>query len=342
VEPKVSMSWYIVAIAAGLLILSLGGHPLTGVWTAVAVAALTALLNAIYLVQRRASRRMPAEFLERRKGQFIPAHRRTLDRWATGQWLALAIVGAGGSAAIDAARWQPFAHIGMVYTVLAVGWVVLWAGVYLSSALDWYLVMPKVAGISCPGPCERPGKQRWAGVTGLWAFHRGFARLLVPFVLIGCPTVIGALTGSSGGRAIAFAIAAAFALYLAEFELQGKAALSYGLNARRYIGDTVWLVHESEDSVTRVPTYLADVSAEGGKFKYLQENGEYVGDPFDSKHDDDGEPIQLKALNNRRRVHGASAPCAHECTGVNWYCWRNALAHSQTTAGEEPRARDPK
>jgi Na+/H+ antiporter NhaD/arsenite permease-like protein len=88
--------------------------------------------------------------------------------------------------------------------VLAIGWIVLWSGVYLSALVDWHLIMRKVSGISCPRSCERPGKQRWAGITALWCFHRGVARLLVPAVLIGCPTVIGALSESSGGRAICF------------------------------------------------------------------------------------------------------------------------------------------
>ncbi|MHB8532543.1 MAG: hypothetical protein ACYDC2_07470 [Solirubrobacteraceae bacterium] len=333
------MSWFVVALVIGLLLVSLGGHPLAGLWTGVGVAALAALLNAIYLVQRRAAAKMPPEFLERREGRLVPPHRLALDRWAAGQWLAIAVIGAGGSAVVEAAGWRPFAHVGMVFTVITVGFVVLWTGIYLSSTVDWYLVMPKVAGISCPGPCERPGHQRWAGITALWCFHRGFARLLVPFVLIGCPTAIGALTGSGGGRAVAFALAAALALYMAEIELEGKAALSYGLNPWRHIGDAVWLVKENEDSVRRVPAYLMDLSAEGGKFKYLNESGAYVGDPFDAKHDDDGRAIGLKALGERPRMRDARPPCAHRCTGVNWYCWRNELAHSQTTTGGDGRPR---
>jgi fumarate reductase subunit C len=335
-EPKVSMSWFIVALVLGLLALSLGGHSLAGFWVALAVAALAALQHAIYLVQRRAAARMPAEFRSRRGKRLVPAHRSKLDRWAAGQWSALAVLAGGGSAVVHSQAWRPFAQVGMVFTVLVVGWVVLWAGVYLSATVDWYLIMPKVSGISCPGPCERPGKQRWAGVTGLWAFHRGFARLLVPFVLIGSATVIGALTHSAAGRAIAFAIAATLALYLAQFELEGKAAMDYGLNARRYIGDRVWLVRESETGVARVPAYLLDISAEGGKFKYLDKDGAYVGEPFETKHDDDGDPISLDALNKRWRMPDSRAPCADRCTGVNWYCWRNPLAHSQTTsAGDE-------
>jgi hypothetical protein len=340
-EPKFSMSWFVFALVTGLLVLSLGGHPLAGVWTGVGVAVLVAALNGTYLVQRHAARQMPAKFLQRRPLEIVPRHRQTLDRWAVGQWVLLGLLGAGGSELVRAMSWHPLAHVGLVFTVLTVGWVVLWAGVYLSSAVDWFLIMPKVAGISCPAPCERPGHQRWAGITALWCFHRGFARLLAPFVLIGCPTVIGALTSSAGGRAIAFALAATFALYLAEFELQGKAALSYGLNPRRYIGDALWLVRETEDSVVRVPAYLVDISAEGGKFKYLDTSGTYRGKPFDAKHDDDGDFVTLSALNRRWRLRDAVAPCADGCTGVNWYCWRNPLAHSQTTTGGDDKGQVP-
>jgi hypothetical protein len=334
------MTWYVVAEILGLLLLALSGHGVAASWIGLGTAALAAFMNATYLLQRRARKHMPAPFRDRRPDGLIPVHRRALDRWALGQWLAIAGLGAAGSAVIEQVGAHPFKTVGLVFNVLTVGWIVLWSGVYLSALIDWYLIMPKVSGISCPGPCERPGKQRWAGITALWCFHRGFARLLVPAVLIGCPTVIGALSKSSGGRAICFSIGATFALYLAEFEIQGKAALTYGLNPRRQIGDTLWLIRESPDSVRRQAAVLIDVSAEGGKFKYVQEDGSFPGGEFAEKHDDDGRPLTLPELNERPRVEHAAPPCADRCTGVNWYCWRNPLAHSQTTGGGEEIKRD--
>jgi hypothetical protein len=59
-------------------------------------------------------------------------------------------------------------------------------------------------------------------------------------------------------------IGATLALYLAEFEIQEKAALTYGLNPRRQIGDILWPIREDVDSVSRQPAVLIDVSAEGG------------------------------------------------------------------------------
>jgi hypothetical protein len=243
------------------------------------------------------------------------------------------VLGAGGAELLRRTGWQPFDHVGLVFDVLTIGWVVLWSGVYLSSLVDWFLVLPKISGVSCPAPCERPGQQRWAGITALWCFHRGFARLLVPAVLIGCPTVIAALTKNGAGQAIGFSIAGVLSVYLAEFELQGKAALNYGLNPRRYIGDTLWLVRESSDSVSRRPAYLVDISAEGGKFKWVDDEGRYRGREFGRKHDDDGPPVALPALNDRPPVEEGVAPCGKRCTGINWYCWRNPLAHSQTASG---------
>jgi hypothetical protein len=335
-EPKVSMTWFMVADLVGVVLLGLGGHPVAGGWVAAGLVVVAAFLHTIYLVQRKAAKHMPETFRSRRPEGLIPDHRRRLDRWVLSQWLAIAVIGIGGSELLLHAGWEPFHRVGLVFNVLVIGWIVLWSGIYLSALVDWFLVLPKVSGVSCPAPCERPGKQRWAGITALWCFHRGFARLLVPAVLIGCPTVIGAVTASSGGRAIAFSIGAVFALYLAEFELQGKAALSYGLNPRRYVGDTVWLIRETADSVYRQPAYLLDVSAEGGKFKYVDDGGHYLGDEFDEKDDEDGEPLTLSALNTRARVDDAVAPCGERCTGVNWYCWRNPLAYSQTaSAGDE-------
>ncbi len=330
------MTWFAVAEVFGLLLLALGGHPGAAFWAGVGVAAVSAFLHAVYLVQRRAAKRMPEQFKARRPEGLVPAHRRRLDHWVLGQWTAIALLGAGGAQLLDAVSATPFHDVGLVFDVLTIGWVVLWSGIYLSSLVDWFLVLPKISGVSCPAPCERPGKQRWAGVTGLWCFHRGAARLLVPLVLIGSPTVIGAVASSSAGQAISFVIAATLSVFLIEFESQGKAALNYGLNGRRYVGDTLWLVREALDSVSHTPAFLLDVSAEGAKFKYVDRTGRYVGDEFEQKHDDDAEPITLNALNSRPRVDDAAAPCGERCTGINWYCWRNPLAHSQTSsAGDD-------
>lgn len=332
-EPKVSMSWFMVADLIGVVLLGLGGHAVAGGWIAAGLVAVAAFLHAIYLFQRRAAKRMPETFRSRRPPGLVPEHRRVLDRWVLSQWLAAAVVGIGGSELLLRSGWDPFHSVGFVFTVLDVGWIVLWSGIYVSALVDWFLVLPKISGISCPAPCERPGNQRWAGITALWCFHRGFARLLVPAVLVGCPTVIGALTSSSAGRAIAFSIGAVLAVYLADFEIQGKEALGYGLNPWRHIGDTVWIVWESIDDVRRRPAFLVDVAAEGAKFKYVDESGLYAGEPFHEKHDDEGRPVALTVLNERRRVEGAKAPCGAACTGINWYCWANPLAHSQTTTG---------
>lgn len=167
---------------------------------------------------------------------------------------------------------------------------------------------------------------------------------LVPAALLGCPAAIGAVTHSSAGRAIAFAIAAVLSIALAELELQGKAAITFALNSRRHVGDIVWLVRESGDRVEHQPAYLMDVSAEGAKFKYVDRQGHYRyrdddgierdGRPFDEKHDDDGRPITLAELNERRRLRDADSPCKNRCSGINWYCWANPLAFSQTAVGE--------
>jgi hypothetical protein len=321
------MTWFAIALTAGLLLLALGGGATAAAWTGLALIGTASFLHVTYLAQRRAAKRMPAVFKERRP-ILVPPHRRQLDRWVAGQWTGIGMIGAGGALTLRAAEVAPF-------DVLVIGWIVLWSSVYVSSLIDWYLIMPKVAGISCPGPCERSGQQRWAGVTGLWCFHRGAARLGVPLALIGCPTIIGALTTSPTGQAVAFAIAAALAVYLLDFEVQGKAALNYGLNGRRHVGDVLWLVRESAAEVTRTPAFLVDVSAEGGKFKYVDERGCFDGEPFERKHDDD-ESVTLDRLTKRPLVNDALAPCAGGCTGINWYCWNNPLAHSQTTnAGDD-------
>lgn len=334
-EPKVAMSWFTVAEVVGLILLGLGGWGIAGMWVGVGISVSCVFLHALYRFQRRGAARMPEKFSARRT-KVVPKHRVDLDKWVVGQWVTIGFVGGGGAALLEAADAQPFHDVGLAFEVLVIGWVVLWSGIYVSSAIDWYLVMPKVSGISCPGPCERPGEQRWAGITGLWSFHRGVARLLVPGVLIGCPTVIAAITSSGAAQSICFALAAIFLVYLVDFEVQGKAALNFGLNPKRYVGDVLWLVRESPDSVARLPAYLVDVAGEGAKFKHLDAEGRYTEPKFKRKHDDEGRPIALPDLQDRHYVDHARPPCEQECTGVNWYCWNNPLAHSQTTtAGDD-------
>jgi hypothetical protein len=334
-EPKVALSWFAAAEIAGLLVLGLGGWGIAGMWVGLGVAASCGFLHAVYLIQRRGAHRMAKTFRDRRT-EPVPEHRTRLDKWVVGQWITIGVAGGGGAGLLEGAGITPFETGGVAFEVIVIGWVVLWSSVYVSSAIDWYLVLPKVSGISCPGPCERPGKQRWAGITGLWSFHRGIARLVVPGVFIGCPTVIGAISGEGGVQSLCFALAAVFLVYLVDFEVQGKAALNFGLNSKRYVGDVLWLVRESPDSVQRLPAYLVDVAGEGAKFKHLDADGRYREPPFHRKHDDEGRPIALPELQHRHYVDHARPPCEHECTGVNWYCWNNPLAYSQTTnAGDD-------
>lgn len=178
------MSWFAAAEVVGLILLGLGGWGIAGMWVGVGVAASSALLHGLYRFQRRGSARMPEKFRARRTND-VPRHRTHLDGWVVCQWVTIGVLGGGGAALLEAADIRPFHDVGMAFEVLLIGWVVLWSGIYVSSAIDWYLVLPKVSGISCPGPCERSGEQRWAGITGLWSFHRGIARLLVPGVFIG-------------------------------------------------------------------------------------------------------------------------------------------------------------
>jgi hypothetical protein len=331
VEPRVSMTGYTIAIVAGLILLALGGYASAGLWSGLGIGAVAGLLHLTYLIQRRAARRMPEEYAERRGGRLVPEHRRRLDRWVLGQWVAVVIAGAGIAEILRRADVAPFDDVGLVLEVLVIGWTVLWTGVYLSALVDWFVVLPKLSGIACPAPCERPGRQRWAGVTAIWCFHRGAARLLVPAVMIGCPTVIGAITDVPAGQAISFAIAGVLAVSLAHLEVEGKDALTYGLNPTWHVGDTLWLIEETTDSVARRPAFLLDIAAEGGKFKYLDASGHYTRARFKDKHD--GDTVTLKELGHRKLLEDAPAPCGDSCTGVNWYCWNNPLAHSQTTSG---------
>jgi hypothetical protein len=135
-EPKVSMSWFAVAQVLGLVVLGLGGWGPAGMWVGVGVLVTCVFLNALYLVQRRASGNMPPHFRKRRP-EVVPRHRSQLDRCVALQWLAAALLGGGGAVLLDGLRATPMHHLGIAFEVLVIGWVVLWVGIYVSSAVEW-------------------------------------------------------------------------------------------------------------------------------------------------------------------------------------------------------------
>jgi hypothetical protein len=221
-------------------------------------------------------------------------------------------------------------HVGRFLSALPVATVAGALGIYLSAAVDWYLVVPRLSGILGAAPCQRPGGDNWANVTKLWFFHRAAATLLVILCLAGLFGYMGATAPPEHGGEQAAWFAAAFVSAGLYYRFQAGAFLGlwYGLNPPRHVGDIVSLADGRK-------AYLVDVSVQGASYMRLEADERYVGPRFPHKKDG---LIGLDRLDELERVRAPRPICTPSteecssdgggwCTGVNWYCRCNPRAH---------------
>jgi hypothetical protein len=331
-EPRVSLSAYVAGLSACLVLLSLIGFEEASFGVSLGVVLYGLVLCATYLWQRRALSRMDTEYRDRRDFRHAPPHRVLLDKIVLGQIMTVALFGALGAWLLPALFDEPLHSLGYAFDVPIIAITVITAGLYCSALVDWYLILPKISGISSLAPCELAGRQRWVNVTGLWLFHRGFLRVLIPICVAGTFAVIALLSDNTVIRGANLVVGGLVLARFRDAEAQGLDALAVCWNSRRNVGDVLNIVRESGNDVELAPGYMLDVSAEGAKFKFMEPDGSYRGGYFVDKHDDDAEPVAVKKLNGRKPSAGTPAPCVDQCVGINWYCHKNPLAYSQSTS----------
>jgi hypothetical protein len=318
-EPRHSMTGYAIVVAIGLVLLAGAGLADVAMSVAVGLFLVGAAFDGGYrLLVRRSA---PA-------GRRIPNHRRRLDVWVRAQWIGASLAGLAAALLSSAAGAEPLEHAGRLVDTLLVGLVTASIGIFLSSLVDWYLILPRVSGIAGPAPCEKPGQERWRYVTCIWYFHRALATAIVYGVAVGIPAFMGSTTSGNESGAwfgVATGIAAVAGVFLRESFRAGW----HAFNPPVHVGD---LIHarvedDSDDDVAERwrRAYVVDVSLQGAKCKLLAD-GRYAGERFASKHD---AMVSNETLPRRKVAAGAATPlCTGEsCCGVNWYCRRNPAAH---------------
>jgi hypothetical protein len=318
-EPKHSMSAYAVASVIALTLLSLMGLTRTAMWTSLGLLAAAAALAA-------ESARLLTN--GRRLERVSPPHRQRLDRLVLGQWIGAGLGGLAVGLACAHFDLKPLDNCSSLVGALIIGALVGVLGVFLSSLVDWYVILPKVSGLAGPAPCEKSEGEMWKYTTCFWFFHRAMATALVYLVLVGIPTYMGNI--SSGSALVAWAVVATLIALVAGYFCRGMfLAFWFAFNPPLLVGDNVLVnVAEEGDWDVRLKqhrAYVVDLSLQGAKYKILDE-GRYVRGRFLSK--DDGQiPIQLLGAAKAPRT-SKPAPCAGACSGVNWYCRHNPEAHS--------------
>jgi len=319
VEPKYSMSAYAGVTVIALTLLSLMGLSEAAAWTATGLLVASGALAA-------EGHRLLAN--GRRVKRYAPDHRQKLDRLVRLQWIGAGFTGLAVALACAHYGIAPLADSSAFVSALIVGVVVGVLGVFLSSLVDWYVILPKVSGLSGPAPCEKSEGEMWKYTTCFWFFHRAMATALVYLVVVGIPTYMGDI--SSGTALVAWAVIATIIAVVAGYFFRGMfLAFWFAFNPPLLAGDTVFAVvpqeGDGDTNLRRQRAYVVDVSLQGAKYKILDE-GRYLGGRFVAKADGQ---IPIQRLEDAKAPKTTNpAPCAGGCSGVNWYCRHNPEAHS--------------
>lgn len=313
------MSVYAVVVTTALTLLALLDAAAAAMWTAVGLFAIAALLFGEFLRLRRHGRA---------DGRPSVPHRLTLDRLVLIQWLGSSVTAFVLSSVLSSLDVAPIESAGRLVHALIVGVVIGSLGVFISSLVDWYVILPKVSGFAGPAPCECAGGTRWKYTTCDWYFHRAAATAIVYVVVTGIPAYMaGTSTGSASltWTLIAAGIAAVGGYFFRGMFLAGW----YAFRPPILVGDQIYVevAGEGEGDVTmhRHRAYVVDVSLQGVGYKIL-DNGQYVRGRFVDKHDGNVPNHKLPGLKAPTSTKPL-CPQGH-CSGVNWYCRHNPDAYS--------------
>lgn len=318
-EPKRSMSAFAAVAAASLALLALAGFATAAVWASIGLLLVALALRAEYARLKACGRRLD---------RGVPSHRKPLDRIVVLQWTGASAAGALSGVLFSKLDVAPLADAGDLVSALVVGLVVGSLGVYASSLVDWYAILPKVSGISGPAPCECAGRGRWKYTTEVWYFHRALATALVYLVATGIPAYVGGR--STDSALVAWSVVAGVIAVVGGYFLRGMFLAGwYAFSAPVMVGDQIYVdVPDEGDgdvALRRRRAYVLDVSIQGAKYKVLRD-GRYVGGRFSDK--DDGNVPNHKLAGAKAPMDGAPPLCPNgRCSGVNWYCRRNPAAH---------------
>lgn len=251
VTPRPFVAIHAGLAAALLSALSLIGHLTLAALLAGVIGIAGASLAIAYLWALRHSGR-----------QLRSRRRRDLDRFVACLWLAAATLPLLTVAGVVVFQSEPlggplFVHVSLVAVAVAS------TGLFISSLVDWYWILPRLTGIVRPAPWESAGDPAWRRLTALWLFHRSIALLIITFALVAVPTYM-ASTASGHDRVAWLAAAAVLAAALVPLNEN----VGVALNPPVCVGDVI----EFEGGAA----YIIDVSLSGAKFQRIGPDGQVL------------------------------------------------------------------
>lgn len=225
------------------------------------------------------------------------------------------------------------------------------AAVYLSSLVDWYVILPRVSGQLGARPCrgehgEHPRfPKTWRETTRWWYLHRIAAALMLRFGLSFAitMTVNRHISLPGGAAVIAGAAVGGFAAYMAAvpkaFLQAGHPTLIVGRTVRRRSSKRLplrtfklkrWVI--AIPGFKRVPVgspgpreYVFDVALEGVQVVPVEERERAVprNDAGEIEYENDPTKVPLKQVDACEPAKRPFAGCSKRCAGINWYCIEN-------------------
>jgi hypothetical protein len=268
-------------------------------------------------------------------GATIPPHRARLDDVVSGDAVAalgsatlLVVVSLafGVSPGSDAAAT---ARVAIGFLAIAA------AAIYLSSLVDWYLILPRVSGQLGARPCRDrdprfPFPHSWKEVTRWWYIHRIVATVAFRFLLAAAiASVLGQFIGAGEeAKIIAGLVLGVFATYFSTL----SSAVFQGAQPRILVGETVivrarprrqWWPPFSKVYPPDLDSrqYVVDVSLEGIHMTAAAPREQL--DLPDPRFVREVDRLPLVNHDSARLSPREFSGCAHRCSGINWYCIKN-------------------
>jgi hypothetical protein len=285
----------------------------------------------------------------RRSAGLLPPHRDRLDLLVSGDLRASTLLGLAVALTLVVGDVDPPDGVGaarsVVLALLAVA-----ACVYLSSLVDWYVILPRISGQLGARPCrsslgQEPGvwPKTWAETTSWWYLHRLAAAFALRFGLGYAVTLAasGFITFKLGPRLVSMGLLGLFVEYsplrfgpIAREAMQTQ--LAVGSTVRRVrrarhvraelrLGPvTLFALHRKKplwESISE-REYVYDVSVEGVKFVSAASR-----EGTSSKRDGfvrETSRISLRDIDEAVPAGRPFSGCeGGRCSGVNWYCIEN-------------------
>jgi hypothetical protein len=207
--------------------------------------------------------------------------------------------------------------------------------IYLSSLVDWYVILPRISGQLGARPCRDrdprfPFPHSWKEVTRWWYIHRIVATVAFRFMLAAAiAAILGEFIGAGEEtRIVAGLVLGIFATYMSTL----SAAVFQGAQPKLLVGETVLVQARPRRQIwppfkmIHPPAldgrqYVIDVSLEGIHLTPADPR-EQPG-PFDPRFVKEADRLPLVNHDSARLAREPFSGCAARCAGINWYCIEN-------------------